>query len=66
MNSLISVGFNVETSGADFALVRLAPPNHAPVANAGGPYVIDSLTHLVLFGGLSYDPDADGSLWRRG
>jgi uncharacterized delta-60 repeat protein len=54
--------FNVETSAADFALMRLAPPNHPPVANAGGPYTTTDLAQLMLSGALSYDPDADGSI----
>jgi uncharacterized delta-60 repeat protein len=52
--------FNVETSAADFALMRLAPPNTPPVADAGGPYMTSDLAQLMLSGAGSHD--ADGSI----
>ena len=40
------------------ALAWAALPNHAPVANADGPYVADLGGSIVLNGTQSFDPDA--------
>ena len=57
--NIVAAGSSVvfRTGDADFALIRLAPPNVAPVANAGGPYSGADTAPLSLSGANSYDPD---------
>jgi uncharacterized delta-60 repeat protein len=57
--NIVAAGSSVvfRTGDADFALIRLAPPNTAPVANAGGPYSGADTAPLSLSGANSYDPD---------
>jgi uncharacterized delta-60 repeat protein len=48
---------------ADFALVKLAPPNVAPIADAGGPYRGSDLDAITLSGANSVDPDGSVVKW---
>ena len=49
----------VGTSGVTYLLNTSLPPNSPPVANAGGPYLIDEGGSLMLDASGSFDPDGD-------
>jgi hypothetical protein len=50
------------TSGAVTFTVNVSPNNHAPTANAGGPYSGDEGSAIQLDGSGSSDPDAGDTL----
>ena len=57
--SIVLAGYSMSDQAgiADFALVRFAPPNVAPTADAGGAYHGDDLSAIVLSAANSFDPD---------
>ncbi|HEY7115220.1 MAG TPA: PKD domain-containing protein [Tepidisphaeraceae bacterium] len=61
-DSILVVGTsrNIIFDYVDFALVKFAPPNTAPVADPGGPYQGDDVHPIALSGSASYD--LDGSI----